>query len=111
MPPPEAAVRSDGRRAARAHDELVTALYGGELEQLDGARLLYNRHIEEPEWSHAGALAVDEAARPERLASSGVLPPAAPRGVVTDPWTAPASLPGSSRAAADRGVRTAVSSS
>lgn len=83
------------RRAARAHDELVTALYGGEIEELAGARLLYNRHLEEPEWSHAGAIELDEAAWPERLSAIREFFRRRQRApaLVTDPWTSPASLP------------------
>lgn len=83
------------RRAARAHDELVTALYGGELEARDGVRLLYNRYLEEPEWSHAGAIEVEEAAWPDRLALVTDFFRRRQRSpaLVTDAWTSPASLP------------------
>jgi hypothetical protein len=86
---------SGARRAARAHDELVTALYGGELATLDGVRLLYNRYLEEPTWSHAGAIEVGEAEWPQRLAAVRDFFGRRQRrpAIVTDAWTAPASLP------------------
>jgi ribosomal protein S18 acetylase RimI-like enzyme len=90
-------VRIDpARRAARAHDELVAALYGGELETLDGLRLLYNRFLEEAEWSHAGAIETGEAEWPELLVTVRDFFRRRQRqpALVTDPWTAPASLPG-----------------
>jgi ribosomal protein S18 acetylase RimI-like enzyme len=83
-----------GYRAARAHDELATALYGGELHELAGARLLYNRYIDEPEWSHAGALELDEAAWPDLLAAIRDFFHRRQRAaaLVTDPWSAPPTL-------------------
>ena len=95
---PRSGDRSDrggaGYRAARAHDRLVTALYGGELEEAGGLRLLYNRHLEEPEWSHAGAIEIDEAAWPERLAAvrDFFRRRQRPAALVTDAWTSPAWL-------------------
>jgi GNAT superfamily N-acetyltransferase len=83
--------RPSARRAARAHDELVTALYGGELAEAGGLRLLYNRYLDEPTWSHAGAVEVESPAWTDGLAAIREFyrrrqrPPA----VVTDPWTAP----------------------
>jgi GNAT superfamily N-acetyltransferase len=57
------------RRAVAVHDELIVALYGGTSETIPGARLVSNPWIEEPEWNHAGALALDASALDATLAS------------------------------------------
>jgi ribosomal protein S18 acetylase RimI-like enzyme len=74
-----------------AHDELIAALYDGELESLDGARLATNRWVDEPEWNHAGALDLPAdrldrtlARIAERLAGKG-----RPAAVVVDPFSRP----------------------
>ena len=84
----------DARRAARAHDELVTTLYGGELHDEGGMKLLYNRYLDEAEWSHAGAIEIDEAAWPERLAVVRDFFRRRQRvpAMVADPWTTPPDL-------------------
>ena len=85
---------ADARRAVRAHDELVTTLYGGELHEESGMKLLYNRYLDEAEWSHAGALEVDEAAWPERLAAVRDFFRRRQRvpAVAADPWSTPPDL-------------------
>jgi ribosomal protein S18 acetylase RimI-like enzyme len=85
---------TDARRAVRAHDELVTTLYGGELHDEGGMRLLYNRYLDEAEWSHAGAVEIDEGAWPERFAAVRDFFRRRQRvpAMVVDPWTNPPDL-------------------
>jgi len=54
----EAVAAGDVGRAVAAHDRLITALYGGDLAEVAGARLTWNRWIDEPEWNHAGGVAL-----------------------------------------------------
>lgn len=58
----EAIAVDDVRRAVVAHDRLISALYGGELTAIAGARLTHNPWIEEPEWNRAGGVALAEGA-------------------------------------------------
>ncbi len=44
------------RRAVEAHGPFVAALYGGEIDEREGYYLARNRHVDEPEWNHAGRL-------------------------------------------------------
>ncbi|MCM2269966.1 MAG: GNAT family N-acetyltransferase [Thermoanaerobaculia bacterium] len=95
----EAIAADDVRRAVAAHDRLITALYGGELAAIAGARLTHNPWIGEPEWNHAGGVALADGADGSRrlddlldevatyFGERGRLP-----AIVLDPFSAPADL-------------------
>jgi GNAT superfamily N-acetyltransferase len=95
----EAVAAGEARRAVAAHDRLIAALYGGELVEIAGARLTWNRWIEEPEWSHAGGLqladdAADSGALDRLLAEVAAFFRERDRApaVVVDPFCRPAGL-------------------
>jgi len=46
-------------RIERAHESFITAMYGGESLELDGARLTLNRWLDDWQWSHGWGLTSD----------------------------------------------------
>jgi ribosomal protein S18 acetylase RimI-like enzyme len=83
------------RRVVEAHGSFVAALYGGDIEERDGWYLMRNRHVDEPEWNHAGRVRLaDGGALEAMLATARAALRAAGRSltVVADPCQVPADL-------------------
>jgi GNAT superfamily N-acetyltransferase len=85
---------ASARRAAAAHDRLVTALYDGDWEEAGGVRYLLNRHLAESELSYARPLDGGEADWPAREAAVREYYGRRRRAaaVVSDAWSAPPAL-------------------